>query len=196
MFVCVRIYLAFPKAKELIKLQIMYCYVVNGRCNSPAHVWLTGCNGEMGTQLERLPGFDKWIIEKESQSYIEALQHHKENLIYLTADSKIVLYELHLKKIYIVGGLVDRNRWKGITMRKVEEQGIQTAKLPIGSYLIHQLIYETRDWKISFFEVIPSRKRCEVDSEEHQGEVDGKENKERDERTERKKTYIKVPTNG
>jgi tRNA (guanine9-N1)-methyltransferase len=46
-----------------------------------------------------------------------------------------VLDELDLKKIYIIGGLVDRNRWKGITMKKASEQGIQTAKLPIGSYL-------------------------------------------------------------
>ncbi|GAV59828.1 tRNA_m1G_MT domain-containing protein [Cephalotus follicularis] len=204
-------HLMMPNEIHSLVQQIMYCYAVNGRCNSPAHLWLTGCNGEMRTQLERLPGFDKWIIEKESQSYIEALQHQKENLVYLTADSETVLDELDLKKIYIVGGLVDRNRWKGITMKKAEEQGIHTAKLPIGSYLkmsssqvltVNQVVeillkfLETRDWKISFFEVIPSRKRCEVDSEEHQGEVDGKENKERDERTERKKTYIQVPTNG
>ena len=116
-------------------LQIMYCYAVNGRCPSPCHLWLTGCNGEMETQLQRLPGFDKWIIEKECRSYIDALQEQKENLVYLTADSETVLDDLDLKKIYIVGGLVDRNRWKGITMKKAQEQEIQTAKLPIGSYL-------------------------------------------------------------
>ena len=113
----------------------MYCYAVNRRCTSPSHLWLTGCRGEMENQLQRLPGFDKWIIEKESQSYIDALQDQKENLVYLTADSETVLDELDLKKIYIIGGLVDRNRWKGITMKKASEQGIQTAKLPIGSYL-------------------------------------------------------------
>lgn len=113
----------------------MYCYAVNGRCSNPGHLWLTGCVGEMGNQLQRLPGFDKWIIEKESRSYIEALQDQKENLVYLTADSETVLDQLDPKKMYIVGGLVDRNRWKGITMKKAEEQGIQTAKLPIGNYL-------------------------------------------------------------
>ena len=113
----------------------MYCYAVNRRCASPCHLWLTGCNGKMGSQLQRLPGFDKWIIEKENQSYIEALQDEKHNLVYLTADSETILDELDPKKIYIVGGLVDRNRWKGITMKKAQEQGIQTAKLPIGNYL-------------------------------------------------------------
>lgn len=113
----------------------MYCYAVNGRSSVPAHLWLTGCQGEMETQLRRLPGFDKWIIEKEKQSYIQAFSDQKHNLVYLTADSETVLDELDLSKVYIVGGLVDRNRWKGITMKKAEEQGIHTAKLPIGTYM-------------------------------------------------------------
>lgn len=116
-------------------LQIMYCYAVNRKCPSPAHLWLTGCKGDMEIQLQRLPGFDKWIIEKENRSYIEALEDQKENLVYLTADSDTVLDDLDPNKIYIVGGLVDRNRWKGITMKKAQEQGIQTGKLPIGNYL-------------------------------------------------------------
>ena len=113
----------------------MYCYAVNGRCPVPAHLWLTGCQGEMETQLQRLPGFDKWIIEKEKQSYIQAFSERKDNLVYLTADSETVLHEFDPSEVYIVGGLVDRNRWKGITMKKAEEQGIRTAKLPIGTYM-------------------------------------------------------------
>lgn len=31
---------------------------------------------------------------------------------------------------------MDSNQWKGITMKKAQEQGIQTAKLPIGNYLM------------------------------------------------------------
>ncbi|KAL5838880.1 hypothetical protein ACOSQ3_016049 [Xanthoceras sorbifolium] len=186
--------------------QIMYCYAVNGRCASPAHLWLTGCEGEMGSQLQRLPGYDKWVIEKENRSYMEALQDQKENLVYLTADSENVLDDLDLKKIYIVGGLVDRNRWKGITMKKAQEQGIQTAKLPIGNYLkmsssqvltVNQVFeillkfLETRDWKASFFQVIPQRKRCEADSDEHQGgrEEDKDEDRDREEECDDEKDY-------
>lgn len=116
-------------------VQIMYCYAVNGRCSSPAHLWLTGCQGEMERQLQRLPGFDKWIIDKDTRPYIETFEDQKEHLIYLTADSETMLDELDPKKIYIVGGLVDRNRWKGITMKKAEDQKIQTARLPIGNFL-------------------------------------------------------------
>ncbi|XP_054804024.1 uncharacterized protein LOC129307167 [Prosopis cineraria] len=174
-------HLMTPTEINSLVQQIMYCYAVNARCTSPAHLWLTGCNGEMEKQLRRLPGFDKWIIETESKSYIEGLQEHKENLVYLTADSENVLEELDLKKFYIIGGLVDRNRWKGITMKKAEEQGIQTAKLPIGNYLkmsssqvltVNQVLeillkfLETKDWKTSFFQVIPQRKRCLGDLED------------------------------
>lgn len=113
----------------------MYCYAMNGRCETPAHLWLAGYQGEMQNLLEKTPGYDKWLIEKESRPYIEAFQDQKENLVYLTADSENVLDELDPKKVYIIGGLVDRNRWKGITMNKAKEQGIQTAKLPIGNYL-------------------------------------------------------------
>ncbi|GAB4856710.1 hypothetical protein Ancab_014625 [Ancistrocladus abbreviatus] len=162
--------------------QIMYCYAVNGRCAYPGHLWLTGCKEDMETQLKRLPGFDGWFIEKESTSYIEALHVQKENLVYLTADANTTLEDLDPKHIYIVGGLVDRNRRKGITMRKAKEQGIQTARLPIGNYLkmlssqvltVNQVIeillkyLETGDWKASFFQVIPQRKRCEADADEN-----------------------------
>ncbi|XP_074269513.1 tRNA (guanine(9)-N1)-methyltransferase [Silene latifolia] len=175
--------------------QIMYCYAVNGRSTSPCHLWLTGCEGTMDSQLKRIPGVDKWVIEKESRSYIEALQDQKENLVYLTADSETVLEDLDPKKMYIIGGLVDRNRWKGLTMKKAQEQGIQTAKLPIGNYLkmsssqvltVNQVVeillkyLEIRDWKTSFFQVIPQRKRCEATSSKIGGESEDDEHKEAD----------------
>lgn len=198
-------HLMTPSEINSLVQQIMYCYAVNGRCTSPGHLWLTGCQGEMEIQLKRLPGFDKWIIEKENLSYIEAFQDRKEHLVYLTADSENILDELDLTKIYIVGGLVDRNRWKGITMKKAKEQGIQTAKLPIGDYLkmsssqvltVNQVIeillkfLETRDWKTSFFQVIPQRKRCEADSEEYKGDSDPEENEDQ---LERKRKFVESP---
>nr|GLL46911.1 tRNA (guanine(9)-N1)-methyltransferase isoform X3 [Ipomoea trifida] len=170
--------------KKLLKQQ---------RCETPAHLWLAGYQGEMQNLLEKTPGYDKWLIEKESRPYIEAFQDQKENLVYLTADSENVLDELDPKKVYIIGGLVDRNRWKGITMNKAKEQGIQTAKLPIGNYLkmsssqvltVNQVVeillkfLELRDWKASFFEVIPQRKRCEADSEDVHDEPEGEDNEQ------------------
>lgn len=89
----------------------------------------------MQKQLVKVPGYEKWFIEKENRPYIDAFERRKEDLVYLTADSETTIDELDQKKIYIIGGLVDRNRWKGITMDKAKDQGIQTARLPIGEYL-------------------------------------------------------------
>ncbi|KAL6635049.1 hypothetical protein ACP70R_027720 [Stipagrostis hirtigluma subsp. patula] len=159
---------------------------MNGRSANPAHLWLTGCNGEMATHLQRIPGYDKWIIEKEAKPYLEAFEDRKENLVYLTADAETVLDDLDMSKIYIIGGLVDRNRWKGITLKKAVEQGIQSAKLPIGNYLkmsssqvltVNQVFeimlkfVETRDWKTAFFHVIPQRKRGEAEAGEDGAKV-------------------------
>uniref|UniRef100_A0A0E0K4P4 tRNA (guanine(9)-N(1))-methyltransferase n=1 Tax=Oryza punctata TaxID=4537 RepID=A0A0E0K4P4_ORYPU len=168
-----------PNEIHSLTQQIMYCYAVNGRSANPAHLWLTGCNGEMATHLQRIPGYDKWMIEKEAKPYLEAFEDRKENLVYLTADAESVLDDLDMSKIYIIGGLVDRNRWKGITLKKAVDQGIQCAKLPIGNYLkmsssqvltVNQVFeimlkfVETRDWKTSFFHVIPQRKRGEAEA--------------------------------
>ncbi|CAE6213491.1 unnamed protein product [Arabidopsis arenosa] len=195
--------------------QIMYCYAVNGRSTSPCHLWLTGVQGKMSTELDKLPGFEKWFIEKESRCYIEAMADQKDHLVYLTADSETVLDDLDLKHIYIIGGLVDRNRFKGITMTKAQEQGIKTAKLPIGEYMkmsssqvltVNQVLeilvkfLETRDWKTAFFTVIPQRKRTGLDpvdcskleplSEEH---LEEEAEADESDLLERKKVCVEVP---
>ncbi|TVU28313.1 hypothetical protein EJB05_19826, partial [Eragrostis curvula] len=168
---------------QQVELLLLY---LNGRSANPAHLWLTGCNGEMATHLQRIPGYDKWIIEKEAKPYLEAFDDRKENLVYLTADAETMLDDLDMSKIYIIGGLVDRNRWKGITLKKAAEQGIQSAKLPIGNYLkmsssqvltVNQVFeimlkfVETRDWKTAFFHVIPQRKRGDAEAGDETGKV-------------------------
>ncbi|TKY72276.1 tRNA (guanine(9)-N1)-methyltransferase [Spatholobus suberectus] len=197
-----------PNEIHSLVQQIMYCYAVNGRCASPAHLWLTGCDGEMESALKRIPGFDKWIVEKENRSYVEALRDRKEDLVYLTADSEIVLEELDLKKVYVIGGLVDRNRWKGITLKKAQEQGIQTAKLPIGNFMkmsssqvltVNQVVeillkfLETRDWNTSFFAVIPLRKRYQSDSERNAEDTIEEEHEQNDYLTASKRNVLRKP---
>uniref|UniRef100_A0A7N0UCN3 tRNA (guanine(9)-N(1))-methyltransferase n=1 Tax=Kalanchoe fedtschenkoi TaxID=63787 RepID=A0A7N0UCN3_KALFE len=156
--------------------QIMFCYAANGRCSAPSHLWLTGYGSEMEAQLLKIPGYENWIIEKDSRSYIEAFEDRRDDLIYLTPDSENVLYDIDPRKLYILGGLVDRTRQKGVTMKKARNQRIQTGKLPIREYLkesscqilaINQVVelllkfMETRDWKTSFVHAVPQRKQCQ-----------------------------------
>lgn len=94
-------------------------------------------------------------------------------IIYLTSDSPETLTELKPYSTYIVGGLVDKNRHKGICYKQACERGVKTAKLPIGDYIqmasrsvlttnhvveIMLRWLELGDWGKAFMQVLPSRK--------------------------------------
>ncbi|KIW75133.1 hypothetical protein Z517_11905 [Fonsecaea pedrosoi CBS 271.37] len=120
-------------------------------------------------------------------------------VIYLTSDSPDTLTTLSPYSTYIVGGLVDKNRHKGICYKTARERGIKTAKLPIGEYLemtsrkvlatnhvveILLRYLEEEDWGKAFLRVIPKRKGGRLRGENAgggEGEGDDNENDEGDE---------------
>jgi tRNA (guanine9-N1)-methyltransferase len=94
-------------------------------------------------------------------------------VIYLTSDSDNTLDRLKPYSTYIIGGLVDKNRHKGICYKSACDRGIKTAKLPIGEYMEMQSRYvlatnhvveimirwlECGDWGEAFLKVMPKRK--------------------------------------
>lgn len=98
----------------------------------------------------------------------------KEKVVYLTADSNEELLELDPDATYIIGGIVDKNRYKSLCENKAKEQGVRTARLPIGIYLkelptrkvltVNQVFdilvkwVECRDWRKALYDVMPLRK--------------------------------------
>ena len=109
-------------------------------------------------------------------------------VIYLTSDSPNTLSELKPHCTYIIGGLVDKNRHKGICYRTACDKGIKTAKLPIGEYMEMQSRFvlatnhvveimlrwlECGDWGDAFLKVIPKRKggKLKPDAEPRDGQV-------------------------
>ncbi|KIW15050.1 tRNA (guanine(9)-N1)-methyltransferase [Exophiala spinifera] len=104
-------------------------------------------------------------------------------VVYLTSDSPHTLSELSPYSTYIVGGLVDKNRHKGICYKIARERGIKTAKLPIGEFLEMQSRkvlatnhvveimvrwLECGDWGEAFMKVIPKRKGGKLRAESEQ----------------------------
>lgn len=59
----------------------------------------------------------------------------KNKLVYLTADSKNDIKELNPEDVYIIGGIVDRNRYVNLTLDKAEKEGIRHGRFPIGEYM-------------------------------------------------------------
>ncbi|GAW22527.1 hypothetical protein ANO14919_120660 [Xylariales sp. No.14919] len=95
------------------------------------------------------------------------------SIVYLTADSPYTLDRLEPNTCYVIGGIIDKNREKGLCYRIAWEKNVRTAKLPISEYMVlqHRHILatnhvleimlkwlETGDWGTAFMEVIPTRK--------------------------------------
>lgn len=130
---------------------------------------------------------DKDTEENAVQStyinYFKNLKTDLKDIVYLTADSENIINELDPKKAYIIGGIVDRNRYIRLTYDKAIAQGIGHAKLPIGDHLklttsavlavnhVFEIVAEQfniKDWSKTLYKVIPGRK---IKSEETMNKI-------------------------
>jgi tRNA (guanine9-N1)-methyltransferase len=97
-------------------------------------------------------GYEKLWSTKADEAVQENVNESvKASVVYLTADSDEELTELKPDEVYIIGGIVDRNRYKvryiqeplhvltppfqNLCLNKAKEMGIRTARLPIGLYV-------------------------------------------------------------
>lgn len=155
--------------KSLVQ-QLGYSYSMNKRAKNPANLCIAGIGPVLKMLLAR-NNYERWRIDCSEKDYSEL--YRKEELVYLTADGDAVLETLDPSKVYIIGGIVDRNRHKLITYNKAKEQGIQTAKLPLDKYvdtkatkvLTVNHVFEClinfidhQDWTKAFLETLPLRK--------------------------------------
>lgn len=123
------------------------------------------------------------------------------SLVYLSSDSPNILTTLSPYTTYIIGGIVDKNRHKGLCQKRATELGIPTAKLPIGEFMVmnsrsvlavNHVVeimlrwLECGDWGEAFEKVIPKRKGGVLRSkiEEENGREDEEEEEEEQEQEE------------
>ena len=120
-----------------------------------------------------------WAVDiRYKDKYIDLCAADKDKLVYLSADSENLIDKLDDSMTYIVGGIVDHNRYKLLTFKKANEQGIKHARLPIrenielttSAVLTVNHVFEiiasyyknNGDWKKALHEAIPERKRKDL----------------------------------
>jgi len=163
-----------PKEVKSLIQQVLYCYGANRKATQPLQLVFSGVAEGTKTHegLRKQSGYESWEVQKLPGNYIDTFP--KEKLIYLTADAEEKVYNFDSEMIYVIGGIVDRNRHKGCTMEKATKQGIRTAQLPLADYIAmgsysrvltvnhvlnmildHQL---SKDWRGVCARCVPGRK--------------------------------------
>lgn len=188
-----------PKEIASLAAQIRCCYAYNKRNPFPCQLVVSDlCSSRSPLTLELLQketGYDDWPnrayvstglpLEEyyRSGNYIEPC--HISHIVYLTSDSDHTLTSLDNDTVYVIGGIVDRNRCKGVaharatSMMSSADNGlsITTAKLPLSEYIQHmpstpvltinhvfdillQYRNHNHDWYSAFRNVLPQRKEA------------------------------------
>lgn len=126
--------------------QILFTYGLNKGAAKPFHLGFFGLFPELHRCCQKLAGFTEWqctireaptdlVLGLRPDSIKDTVLDKVEKYIYLTADAEDTLLELDDQTAYIIGGIVDRNRYKGLTASRAREWGLSTARLPISEHM-------------------------------------------------------------
>ncbi|GIL92228.1 hypothetical protein Vretimale_18460 [Volvox reticuliferus] len=171
-------YMTENDIRHLVK-QLGFSYAANKQVERPVHMMLTSFkDGVAALANKMISGLDNWYITRTEKRYDELFPspEDKARLVYLTADAEQELDELDENRVYIIGGIVDHNRHKGLCERLAQASGIATARLPISRHVqlssrevltvnhVFQILveyYARRDWASALDFVMPKRKRAD-----------------------------------
>ena len=163
--------------RELTSLtqQINYSYGIIKKCSNQPRLALCGLSESHAEKVRNIPGISAWNIRIYDNIGSDSLPVDVKNMVYLSADTDETfdLSSIASDSVIIIGGLVDRNRHKGITHAKATALGIKTASLPLGDYVqmssskvitVNQVVdiianaYNDKSWTNVIQRVIPGRK--------------------------------------
>lgn len=115
--------------------QLLRVYTTNRKSPSPIHLHYMGLKsgGRIQNVLEKHNGYENWDVKITNDSYTTL--RDKDKIIYLTSDSDNVLTELESDAVYVIGGLVDHNHHKGLTLDLATQAGVRHARLPLSEHI-------------------------------------------------------------
>jgi tRNA (guanine9-N1)-methyltransferase len=162
------------RERASLSTQIALSYAANRRCACPSILGLSSLSGPTAEALTRIGGFAEWRGVRTSSLPVDQL-YTREQIVYLSADASGELETLDPTKVYVVGGLVDRNRHKGVSHARAVAMSVETARLPLSRYAVMpkgttvltvnqivEILLElkcTGSWRQALLNVLPSRKQ-------------------------------------
>lgn len=160
--------------------QVSRCYSANRRVSSPMQLYVTSFEGKCAEVMSKQNGYEHWDVYFKKENYMDIFP--KEDLVYLSSESKNVITTVDENKVYVIGGLVDHNVHKGLCLKLAEEKGIAHGRLPIDEFIemktrkvltidhVFRIILgvtEGGSWKEAFLKTIPARKGAVGKDEEN-----------------------------
>lgn len=162
------------KENRSLAKQVELSTVANKTASCPVALTITSFEetSRFGQLLQGMAR-QKWPLNIETKPAWEA--YRPEQLVYLTPDAPNVLTELDPEKVYCIGGLVDRQVSRHMTVNHAAEQGVAaTARLPLREHCrmhnnalnidtVVKILLEFRacgDWKQALETVVPQRRRA------------------------------------
>lgn len=147
-----------PNEISSLTQQVMYSYGFIRRAKRPLRLVLTSVKDEIKTKLEKIQGFHSWLVGSlsfhneqieqyeasvsEVNTTVESFHYPNDKMVYLSADADETITELEDDKVYIIGGIVDRNRYKNLTLNKAKQLGYRCAKCVLRGGVITRLPLE------------------------------------------------------
>lgn len=115
--------------------QLLWVYTINRKAVAPLQLYFTSLRlgGRVQQVLGKNDGYVNWDVNIRAEAYDEVFE--PERLVYLTSDADTVLTELSAEDVYVIGGLVDHNHHKGLSMERAGKKGLRTARLPLGEHV-------------------------------------------------------------
>jgi len=150
--------------------QLNHLYGALRKSERPLKTHLCSLTGEFQTKLE-MAGVNGWKVFPHAEPYYSVFDPSQ--IIYLSPDSPNILEKIDETKVYIIGGLADHNHLTGLSNKRASEREIQTAKLPLTTYLqdfpnkslnvnhVFEIIMDVAnhgDWKKALEVHVPQRK--------------------------------------
>ena len=174
------------KEKKSLSTQFAVCYNLNKHNKNKISFYLTGEIQEIKNELMKNHA-DKWYIHFEEKPFylIDNLVKLKKEFIYLSPDAEDELEDVSEDKIYVIGGLVDRQVIKNRSMLRFSniindekiEIKIVAKKLPLQKYIENlanpilnvntvveilsfymDMEKDSKDWKKAIISALPKRK--------------------------------------